>query len=236
MVHGSMDRGSSFRRVAAHLPDWTVVTYDRRGYAGSTEVTPSATFTDQVDDLIDILDGRQAVGAGHSLGGDIVLAAAERRPDLIDTAVVWEAPQPWQPWWSSQSAGSAAFEGGGESSPQDAAERFMRRMIGDVAWDRLPVATREQRRSEGAALLADLRSIRVGSPPFDAASITIPVVLGHGTESRSHHVEGTQRLAETLPRGELSVIQGGSHGAHRAHPEEFASLVRRALERRSPRD
>ena len=34
-VHGSLDRGESFRRVMRRLPELTTVTYDRRGYQGS---------------------------------------------------------------------------------------------------------------------------------------------------------------------------------------------------------
>jgi pimeloyl-ACP methyl ester carboxylesterase len=35
-------------------------------------------------------------------------------------------------------------------------------------------------------------------------------------------------LAAQVPRGELIVIEGASHGAHLSHPGEFAELVRRA--------
>jgi pimeloyl-ACP methyl ester carboxylesterase len=234
LVHGSMDRASSFRRVTAELLDWTVVSYDRRGYAGSVGSKPSALFDTQVDDLLEVLAERVAVGVGHSLGGDVVLAAAQRRPDLIDTAVVFEPPQPWLESWRANSAGAAAVGTDDTRSPEDAAEAFMRRVVGDDVWDRLPSATRRQRLAEGDALVADLRSLRSVPPPFDPAEVTIPVVVGCGTRSRAHHQEGTRLLAGQLPRGELVVIEGSTHGAHLSHPALFAGLVRRALERRDP--
>jgi pimeloyl-ACP methyl ester carboxylesterase len=227
-----MDRAGSFRRVMAELPDWTVVSYDRRGYAGSAGSKPSAVFDTQVDDLLEVLGERTAVGVGHSLGGDVVLAAAQRRPDLIDTAVVFEPPQPWLESWQANSAGAAAAGADGERSPQDAAEAFMRRMVGDEVWGRLPSATRRQRLAEGDALVADLRSIRSAPPPFDPAAVAIPVVAGYGTRSKPHHQEGTRVVAEQLPQGELAVIEGSTHGAHLSHPGAFAGLIRRALERR----
>jgi len=95
LVHGSLDRASSFRRVAARLPDATVITYDRRGYAGSVEVSPTPVFERQVDDFLEVLGGRPVVGVGHSLGGDVVLRAAQRQPDLVTVAMVFEPPQPW---------------------------------------------------------------------------------------------------------------------------------------------
>jgi pimeloyl-ACP methyl ester carboxylesterase len=230
LVHGSMDRGTSFRRVAARLPDFTVVTYDRRGYAHSAGVPLTPDFSAQVGDLLDVLAGRTAVGVGHSVGGVIVLAAAEQRPDLIDTALVFEPPQPWLPWWSRYSAGHAAMEKAGENGAA-AAEAFMRRMIGDSTWERLPAATRQQREAEGAALIAEMGALR-SDPPFAASTITIPVIVGYGSKAPTHHRRGTRLLADALPEAELVCVEGAHHGAHLSHPDNFALLVRRALARR----
>jgi pimeloyl-ACP methyl ester carboxylesterase len=227
LVHGSMDRASTFNKLALQLTDCTVVLYDRRGYAGSVHATPSPSFETQVDDLVEVLAGRPAVVAGHSLGGDVALGGAQRHPELIRAVVAYEPPQPWLPFWAEHSAGSVVE--GADGSPADAAERFMRRMVGDDIWEKLPAKTRGQRRAEGPALVAELRAIRAGAPPFDPAAITVPVVLGHGSASRPHHVRGTRQLAEQLPNAELHVIDGAGHGCHRSHPAAFATLVRRAL-------
>jgi pimeloyl-ACP methyl ester carboxylesterase len=230
LVHGSLDRANSFRRVAARLPDVTVITYDRRGYARSVEVPPTVSFDRQVDDLLEVMGGRRVVGVGHSLGGDVVLSAAQRHPELLWAAMVFEPPQPWLPVSSERSAGSPAVLALGQGDPAGAAEMFMRRMIGDDSWERLPAATRESRRAEGAALVAELRALRSTGPVFDAGRIKVPVVCGYGSRSRPHHQEGTQRLAAALPRGELRCIEGSSHGAHLSHPGGFARLIRRALD------
>jgi len=230
LVHGSLDRANSFRRVAARLPDVTVITYDRRGYARSVEVPPTVSFDRQVDDLLEVVGARRVVGVGHSLGGDVVLSAAQRHPELLRAAMVFEPPQPWLALSSERSAGSPAVLALGQQDPPGTAEMFMRRMIGDDSWERLPVATKESRRSEGAALVAELRALRSTGPVFDAGSVTVPVVCGYGSRSRPHHQEGTQRLAASLPRGELQCIEGSSHGAHLSHPGGFARLIRRALD------
>jgi pimeloyl-ACP methyl ester carboxylesterase len=44
-------------------------------------------------------------------------------------------------------------------------------------------------------------------------------------------MRATDELARTAPRGELRVVEGADHGAHLTHPNEFADLIRRALER-----
>lgn len=228
LVHGSLDRSSAFLRVQRLLEDLTVVRYDRRGYAKSIEVGACTTFDDQVDDLAEVVGGRPAIVAGHSLGGVIALTFAQRAPDLVRAVVSYESPMPWLPDWPSGTAGSAAMASAIEAGV--AAERFMRRMIGDDRWESLPERTKEQRRQEGPALVAELRSLRRPSPaPYDPALITVPVVIGHGTRSRPHHQEGSARLAQALPQGELVVVEGADHGVHLSDPAAFANLIRRAL-------
>jgi pimeloyl-ACP methyl ester carboxylesterase len=159
-----------------------------------------------------------------------VLAAAEQRPDLIDTALVFEPPQPWLPWWSRYSIGQAGIEEAGENGAV-AAEVFMRRMIGDATWERLPAATRQQRQAEGAALVGEMRGLRRGAP-FEPAAIPIPVLVGYGSKTGDHHLRGTRLLAAALRKGKLVSIAGTGHGAHLSRSDQFADLVRQALSRR----
>jgi pimeloyl-ACP methyl ester carboxylesterase len=217
-----MDRATSFTRLMARLRDWSIVAYDRRGYAGSASTGPPATFDDQVDDLITVLAGEYAVAFGHSFGGDVVLAAAAEHPELIPAAVVWEPPQPWLPWWAESNSGRhlvAALD------PDERAEWFMRRMIGDRVWERLPAATRAQRRSEGPTLHAEITSLNV-APVFEPRSVRIPVIVGRGGRSSAHQRRAARELATTLPFGRLVEIAGAGHGAHLSHPTEVAALLR----------
>lgn len=223
MVHGAMDRATSFTRLMARLPDWTIVAYDRRGYGHSMHLGPPETFRSQIDDLIEVLGGRPAVAFGHSLGGDIVLATAAVSPGLITSAVAWEPPQPWMPWWPADSASRGA---GSELAPEDRAEWFMRRMVGDRIWERLPSATRLQRRAEGHTLEAELRMLS-GEAVFDPSRVRIPVIIGRGGQSRVHHRRAARELALSLPRGQLAEIAGANHGAHLSHPGEVAELMLR---------
>jgi pimeloyl-ACP methyl ester carboxylesterase len=109
----------------------------------------------------------------------------------------------------------------------------MRGMVGDHVWDRLPERTRRERRSEGPALLADLATIR-GDAPYEPAQVTVPVLAGYGTESKPYHQEAARRLAEWAPHGELMVVEGSGHACQSSHPADFATFVRRAVERAAP--
>lgn len=228
LVHGSLDRSASFARVARHLEDLRVLRYDRRGYGRSLHCGPATSFGQQVDDLVAVVAGTPSVIVGHSFGGVIALAFAQQHPHLATAIVAYEAPMAWLPWWPSTTAGAAATAAPGD--PGDAAERFMRRMISDERWERLPPSTRAQRRAEGPALLAELRSIReADEPPYDPSEVRVPVIAAHGTASADHHRRTAVRLSELVPSGQLVVVDGAGHGVHLTHPGALAGLARRAL-------
>ena len=96
LVHGSMDRSAGLLKLSRRLDDrFRVLRYDRRGYGRSTPHDGPFGMDGQVDDLVDVLDGRPAVVFGHSYGGNVALAAGRpapraraRRRRLRDAAVV----------------------------------------------------------------------------------------------------------------------------------------------------
>ncbi|MBV9659624.1 MAG: alpha/beta hydrolase, partial [Acidimicrobiales bacterium] len=201
LVHGAMDRASSFTRLMAKLPDWTRLAYDRRGYAGSAETGPPSSFAEQVEDLLAVLEQNPPrsppVAFGHSFGGDVVLAALAEHPTLFSAAVVWEPPQPWLPWWPN---GVGRHGPSPELEPEERAEWFMRRMVGDRIWERLPSSTRARRRAEGATLDAELQSLS-NVPALEPRRIGVPVIVGRGGRSWTYQRRGVEELAAALPRG-----------------------------------
>ncbi|HWJ97056.1 MAG TPA: alpha/beta fold hydrolase [Acidimicrobiales bacterium] len=222
VVHGAMDRSSSFGRVARQLDDLHVVRYDRRGY-GRSVGAPVGTLDDHVDDLLGVIDGRAVTVFGHSIGGVIALVAAQRDPGSIRSVLAYEAPSPWADWWPRPRTVPP-------DDSADEAEAFMRRAIGGHYWDRLPARTRSDRRSEGAALRADIASLQ-GTSPFEASAIEAPVLAACGSDTTWWHQRATRELADAVPGGEHAVVAGAEHAAHLTHPAATAHLVRRAAAR-----
>lgn len=227
VVHGSMDRGAGMIRVTRRLRDcYRVVRYDRRGYGRSVHEGPFGMDA-QVADLVDVLGGRRAVLVGHSYGGNVVLAAAGRHPDLVAAAAIYETPLSWADWWPASSAGSRAVNEPG--STEEAGERFMRRMIGDQRWAELPERVRKQRRLEGAALVGELGDLHV-NPPWHPDDLTVPVVFGYGTRGAAHHQRAMTDAAAMVPGARLVVLDDCGHDAPLRRGEQFvAELVVPAL-------
>ena len=240
LVHGSLDRGSSFARVVRRLPDLHIVTYDRRGYHRSRDAAiiggdpgaPAGSFDRHVSDLVELIGGRPSVVIGHSLGGDVALAAALEDPEAIWAVGAYEPPLPWVEWWPRRHRQDLTGE-----DPASFAESFFRRVVSDEAWERLSRAVREERRADGAALVSEMADLRSGKVPFDASALSVPVVLGRGELSIPHHRRSVDALQELIAESEVYEIAGASHGAHLTHPDAFAQMVRSVLARgrsRSP--
>jgi pimeloyl-ACP methyl ester carboxylesterase len=232
LVHGSLDRAESFRRVMRRLPDLRIVAYDRRGYQGSREAGVVG-LRGHIADLVDILTEVRARGAttvaaiGHSVGGDVVIGAALAEPGLCDSVGAFEPPMPWlgfrrpRPGEERSRGWSPLAE-----DPAEEVERFFSRMVSPSAWQRLTEEGRADRRADGPALVADLLSLR-GDPPFDVMDLAVPALFGRGgPASEPHHRDGVAWLGAHVPGAALYEIGGAQHGAHLSHPDRFAAFTR----------
>ena len=222
LIHGSMDRSAGMLKLSRQLDEtFRVLRYDRRGYGRSFPHPGPFVIDSQVDDLVRLLAGRTAVLIGHSYGGNIALATAERHPDLVAGVAVYETPLSWESWWPRTTAGSVAVTGLGKN--EDAAERFLRRMLGDERWEALSERSKQTRRAEGAAMVGELADVR-RNQPWTAASITVPVVVAYGTLGAAHHQRGMTHAAE-LFGCPLVVLPNCRHDAPMSHPALFRSAV-----------
>jgi pimeloyl-ACP methyl ester carboxylesterase len=230
VVHGSMDRAAGLLRLSRRIDrEYRVVRYDRRGYGRSVHVGPPWTAAANVRDLADLVErtapGHPAAIFGHSYGGNVALALASSRPYLVTGVVVYETPLSWLAWWPGTTAGAAAM---GVADPGDAAEAFMRRLVGDDAWERLPTATRQQRRAEGPAMVAELADLR-RQAPWRADDVHVPVLALYGEHGRPHHRTAMEHLGETLADCRVEMVPGCGHAGPHTHAGTVAEPVRRFL-------
>lgn len=230
LVHGSMDRAAGLLKVSRRLDEqYLVLRFDRRGYGRSQHHDGPYEMAGQVADLVELLAGRRAVLVGHSFGGQVALSTAAHHPDLVAGVAVYESPLSWQPWWPSNSAGSRAVAQ--RSEPEQAAEAFMRRMIGDARWEALPERTRETRLLEGRAMVGELADLRLHAP-WEPHQLTMPIAAGIGSRCSEHQRQGMTWLAGHVAGATLVELDGCGHDAPARHPEQFTrELVLPLLQR-----
>jgi pimeloyl-ACP methyl ester carboxylesterase len=228
LVHGSMDRSTGLSRLARRFDeDHRIVRLDRRGYGRSAGHPGPYTVSDHVDDLLAVIAERIGDRSlhlfGHSFGGNVVLAASTALGDRVRSITVYESPLSWMDWWPGRSATAFA-----ESDAADAAESFMRRLIGDARWERLPERTRVERRAEGPVLVGELTDLRRRAP-WVADDITAPVLAMAGSLGADHHRRAATFLAEVLPDCRAVEVESARHFGPNSHPDEVAAEVRAHL-------
>jgi pimeloyl-ACP methyl ester carboxylesterase len=222
-----MDRSAGLLRLGRRLDDrFRVLRYDRRGYGRSHDRGGPFDMATHASDLVDLLEttlppGERATLFGHSYGGNVALAVADRRPDLVARVVVYECPLSWLDWWPASTAGAAAVSAG---DPSAAAEAFMRRLVGDRRWEGLPAGVKAARRAEGPAMVAELADLRRAAP-WDPSRVVAPVLAVVGERARPHHRRAMEFVATLLPDVTLAVVDGAGHVGPNTHPEAIARLV-----------
>jgi pimeloyl-ACP methyl ester carboxylesterase len=232
LVHGAMDRSAGLLRLSRRLSDrFRVIRYDRRGYGRSTEVGPPFTIDAHIEDLAALVDEATAgegvcLAFGHSLGGNVALGLAQRRPELVDRVAIYESPLSWLPWWPERTAGSAAL---GTPDPADAAEAFMRRLVSDEKWERLPPSTRAARRAEGAAMVGELADLRAHAP-WDGERVARPVLALCGERAHEHHRLAFETLPTLLPGCRRIEIPDAGHFGPNTHADVVAAALTAFIE------
>lgn len=270
-VHGyCLDLGTWHfqRRALADLrtPRIRMVFYDQRGHGRSGRGEPSRYMLEQLArDLEDVVEATAPDGplvlCGHSMGGMVVMALAERRPDLFADRVVGVA-------LVSTSAGDLDTVSFGMPRMINAVRRpltpllvagmrsragwveHVRRGGSDVAW----VATRRWAfgtRAVDPALVDEVVRMIAGTPVKTIAGFVatlsdhkrydalrtldgIETLVIAGERDLMTPVDHSRKLAEAIP-GSLSVeIAGGGHLMLMDHADEVNRHLR-AFFRRAAR-
>ena len=221
-VHGGLDRGGSFARLARRTDRFDLVTYDRRGYQGSRDLGPLGLENHEAD-LRALARREEAkrpiIFFGHSFGGVVALGTAIADASLARLVITYEAPLPW----------IARRNGTGtplSDDPELEAEKFFRRIVSNGAWERLSELERNSRRRDGPALADDLASLHAATPPFDIARLTVPAVYVYGDIlAPDFYRTLSAELATINPLIRSRQVINAAHGAHLSIPDQLAALI-----------
>lgn len=176
---------------------------------------------------------------GSSYGAMTALAFAVVRPSLVHSLVLGEPPL--IPWLATlpEDAGlveefmTNAFEPAGAAFASGDAEAgvrtFINGVIGNGAFDRLPLPARETMLDNAAEMRAETAtpSEQYFAPllPDDVRGLKIPVLLVEGAFSPRMFGLITDELANSLPIVQRVVVPDASHGMHSQNPDVYNEAV-----------
>jgi pimeloyl-ACP methyl ester carboxylesterase len=212
-----------------------VVLYDQRGHGESTVGPAGCTIEALADDLAAVLehrDVRDAVVAGHSLGGMTIQAFATAHPQVADDRVERFVLV------ATASGGLARQNLGGAAGAVLAApvtDRVLSSPVGhalvrsalgrEVAHGHL-VATRDLLVATEPSVRRDfLDSIVAMDLTPGLAEVTVPTTVVAGARDRLTPVRLSRQIAEAVPGAELVVLDDAGHQLPLERPDDLADLI-----------
>jgi non-heme chloroperoxidase len=215
-----------------------VVLYDQRGHGASTRGTAPVTVERLGADLaavLEHLDLRDAVLAGHSMGGMTVMALAGHRPDvvsararglaLVATAAHGLGGGPRRYLWP-------AVVGGGLTTRVMAEPRvgriFLRSVFGaDPSPEHVDATRALFAATPPAVRLECLRAIGAMDVRAALRRVDVPAVVVLGRRDQLVVNALTRAIVDHLPGAELVELPGAGHMLPFERPDEVTTAIRR---------
>jgi pimeloyl-ACP methyl ester carboxylesterase len=242
-IHGGSIEDSSMMTadLEPFFSTWRVLLPDTRGHGLSAkfERPEDYTYPRKGEDVLlwlDALGIERAVWGGASMGAALSLWAAIHAPDRVRAVISISGP-PYTPldedtaWWRAH---RPLVEAGKFAEYFDANVRLR---SGEAALARFKARperyaeTIERLRTHSVASLLALLDETYARTEWlaDCARIRCPVLVIAGSEDHFPTVAMSRRVAETIPRARLAVIEGGGHFPNRTHRVEVQAEIARFL-------
>ncbi|SDR68488.1 alpha/beta fold hydrolase [Agrococcus carbonis] len=224
LLHGGGVSGWMWRPTIAALarPVRTIVP-DLPGH-GRSASADYRSHAETVDALERELERRAPGGAtvvGFSLGAQLTVLLAARRPDLVTDAVVVSA-QAKPIAMASLTLGMLAA-----AAPLARWQRFARLQAKElfVPEALVPEYLADSARITRATLVASVGENLRFTPPAGWGEGTAPALVAVGARERSLMRRSAEVLHEARPSSELRVIEGVGHGLPLQRPDLMAALL-----------
>jgi pimeloyl-ACP methyl ester carboxylesterase len=215
---------------------YRLITYHRRGYAGSSRTDQPVSIAQQAADARAVLRHagvERAHIVGHSFGGVVALQLALDAPEAVHSLALLEPGLVHQvpgggPFFEAMGPMLEAYQAGDKAGAIDGLERAVMGPDYRSALDLvLPAGWFEQAVADADTFLqVDLPALE----PWEfsrelAGRITQPVLAVLGAESAPVFVEVHELVQQWLPQAEPFVLPGATHGLQDQNPRGMAEAL-----------
>ena len=228
LIHGSAADHSTWSVQLSTLgADFAMLAIDRDPRMGHT-------VQEHADDAAELLasevEGPCAV-VGSSFGGAVALDLARRYPHLVSSLFICEPPLAASDWALPMPSGFACrFDSiVAQESGEAAAEFFLREVLGDESFERMPLSYRKSSTSAWQQIRADMLALagyRVRYADL-AQELRGSVILLGGERSASFFRDTLEALESAIPDAKLIVLRGAGHMMQVDAHRQFAEVLRR---------
>jgi 3-oxoadipate enol-lactonase len=238
LVHGAGDNlGAWWNQVPVFARDYTVLTYDVRGY-GQTETPQDNYSTDiLIEDLYELL---KALGInetsllGYSMGGRIAVGLTLKYPEKVEALIIANSPIAGMPQRSEEQLQEMAkmreqrikiVEEQGLAPVMDESMA----MVFSSGWPEKNRGVFEQYKkirltNNPQSYIVAMRSMTMGGPPPDVSSIRCPTLIIGGESDGLMGTDSARAGQAVIPGSKLKIMPTG-HASYIEQPEEFNATV-----------
>jgi non-heme chloroperoxidase len=241
LIHGWPLSGRSWEAQVPALVEagYRVITYDRRGFGGSSQPWDGYdydTLADDLDAVLSHLELQQVTLVGFSMGGgEVVRYLARHGSSRIEKAVLAGAVPPYlyksddNPDGGLDDATIEAFQAGVRGDRLEFLDEFLKNFFGTGLLKKNLVSEPFRLYMRDIAAYASPKGTldcitAFGRTDFreDLTKVDVPTLVIHGDSDGivPFEVSG-QRSAGAIADSTLVVVKGGPHGFNVTHAAEF---------------
>lgn len=226
MIHGSAADHTTWTVQQAGLrSELTMLSYDRSPQHRSVE----AHGDDAAEILRSKVQGRCAV-VGSSFGAIVALDLARRYPELVSSLILCEPPlapsdslAPVPDGFACRFDALVATEGG-----EAAAEFFLRSVLGDESFERMPKTYRQRSMAAWQQIRTDMVALACYRVRYHdlGGEIKCPTLLLGGARSAEFYRDTLDALQLAIPDSELRILRGAGHMMQVDAHRQFNAILR----------
>ena len=231
-IHGfPLDRGYWSPQTRALFDHARSIAPDLPGFGESSGSGPWTMdrFADDMVALLDVIGVREAVIAGHSMGGYIAFALWRRHPSRV-RALILADTKAGADTEEGRAKRQAVIALARERGAGAVADQQITGLVGRTTRERQPDVVEDlhgllSRASvEGIVGASEAMLARPDSTPT-LATITVPTLVVVGDEDALTPPKEAQRIHEAIRGSRLETIRGAGHASSFERPSAFNHLV-----------